>query len=54
MGGKGSGGARKNTGPKGVPYVVRSYRVPKEHLKACTAAIQKTLKKYREKCTTSN
>jgi len=50
MGGKGSGGSRKNSGPKAVPYKVRAFRVPAKYLKECTDEMRETLKKYRLKC----
>lgn len=53
MGGKGSGGYRRNAGPKSVPYKVRAYRVPKAYLNECTAELKAIILKYREKCQTS-
>lgn len=49
MGGQGSGGSRKNTGPKAVPYIVRQYRVPAAFGAECSAEIMKIIKKYRRK-----
>jgi hypothetical protein len=50
MGGKGSGGRRPNSGPKSVPYIKRTYRVPKDMSEECSAEIKEVLRKYRELC----
>ena len=43
------GGKRENAGRKGVPSIIRRYRIPLAYEKQATKEIKEVLTRYREK-----